>query len=190
MTFRALNLLTLLSVFAGFGFVAVRPTTDVQTQARSSNPVIAEYGKVVCLPDAAQQPRDGSRIVVDVTRGDDPDKLNSALEKVCRFVNIYAGAGRKKSRVDIVVVIHGSATLSVLNSAAYQARYQVSENPSLKVIKRLRKAGVRMYVCGQSLLSKGATRTDVSKDVQVAVSALTTLVNLQSDGYGFVPLSQ
>ena len=63
-------------------------------KAEYINPAIAEYGKVVKLPNATHQPRNGSKIVVDVTKGGEPDKLNPAIEKVARFVNIYRGAGK------------------------------------------------------------------------------------------------
>ena len=83
----------------GFGLASgqTSPPTDKSTRSDEPqyiNPAIAGYGKVVQLPGAAQQPRGRSRIVVDITKGSDPDKLNSAIEKVCRFVNIYAGAGK------------------------------------------------------------------------------------------------
>ncbi|MEZ6065937.1 MAG: hypothetical protein R3B90_09565 [Planctomycetaceae bacterium] len=105
------------------------------------HPAILEFGKVVHLPDAAQQPRPDSRIVVDLTQGGEPGKLNAGLEKVCRFVNIYAGAGARPARVDIVVVLHGDATLIALSDEAYATRFQTAANPSLTCLRELRKAG-------------------------------------------------
>ncbi|GEM_PF-5157073 len=56
--------------------------------------------------------------VVDVTKPGALDKLNGGIEKVARFVNIYGGAGKKPATVDIVIVLHGDATLTILNSDA------------------------------------------------------------------------
>ncbi len=159
------------------------------SQAEYINPAIREYGKVVKLPNARHQPRDGSKIVVDVTKGGKSDKLNPAIEKVARFVNIYRGAGKTAAKVDIAVVLHGDATLSVLNSDAYAKRFKTKENPNLDCLRELREAGVEVLVCGQSLIGKGATPDEVVAYSNVAVSALTSLVNLQADGYAYVPLA-
>jgi hypothetical protein len=75
--------------------------------AAYSNPAIENYGKVGQLPNAAQQPRDGSKIVVDVTTGDDAARLNPGIEKLSRFVNIYAAAGKVPAKANIAVVLQG-----------------------------------------------------------------------------------
>lgn len=151
-------------------------------------PAIARYGKVVRLPKATQQPRSGSKIVVDVTKGGKPEELNPAIEKAARFVNIYRGAGNKPARAKTVLVVHGDATLCVLAKNPYMQRFKTNNNPNLDCLEKLRQAGVEVYVCGQSLIAKGAAPADVSEHARVAVSALTSLVNLQADGYSYVPL--
>ncbi len=151
-------------------------------------PAIAEFGRVVRLPEAAHQPRDGSRIVVDATRGGPPDAVNPAIEKVARFVNIYAGAGRHPASAEIVVVLHGDATLGGLKHSDYRTHCGVSSNPNLALIRDLHNAGVEFYVCGQALSGKGVRPSEVDASVHVAVSALTTLVNLQHDGFAYIPL--
>ncbi len=153
-----------------------------------SNPVVKRYGKVVQLPNAAQQPRDGSKICVDVTKGGEPGELNSAIEKVAKFVNIYHGAGKRPAELRLAVVLHGDATLAALNGDVYAKRFGTSENPNFDCLHELHEAGVEIYVCGQSLISQGAQPDDVVVFVDVAVSALTALANLQADGYGYLPL--
>ena len=164
------------------------PGRDEPAELTYSNPAIEKYGKVVRLPDAAQQPRDGSRIVVDLTAGGDPDALNPAIEKAARFVNIYRGAGSEPADVDIVIVLHGDATLSVLNADAWSQRFGTEGNPNLDCLHELHEAGVEIFVCGQSLIGKDAKPEDVVVFADVAVSALTSLVNFQADGYTSVPL--
>lgn len=168
--------------------VATTSLANTQTKPKYIHPQIRKYGKVVQFPTAAQQPRDGSKIVVDITKGGDPEKLNGAIEKVARFVNIYAGAGEKPANVKIAVVLHGDTTLAALNDAAYAKKFDTDSNPNLPCIEVLRKAGVEFFVCGQSLVSKGGRPEQVDDDVSVAVSALTSLVNLQADGYSFLPM--
>ncbi len=57
------------------------PGREEAADATFTNPAIERYGKVVRLPDAVQQPRAGTRLVVDVTAGGPPDTLNPAIEK-------------------------------------------------------------------------------------------------------------
>ncbi|MCR9115348.1 MAG: DsrE family protein [bacterium] len=177
--------------FAGalfLGWMAAIATTASGEEAKYTTPAVEGFGKVVQLADAAQQPRAGSRMVVDLTKGGADDELNSSLEKVARYVNIYAGAGKKPATVKIAVVLHGDATLLALQNAAYASRFKTSENPNLALMQKLRASGVEFFVCGQSLIGKGAAVSEVDDSVQVAVSALTALVNLQTDGYAYIPL--
>lgn len=162
---------------------------DAPAQPRATaHPAIAEHGAVVQLADAAQQPRSGTKLLVDLTVGGDPRQLNAGFEKVAKYLNIYAGAGAEPTEVQIAVVIHGDATLTVLNPDAYADEFKTTSNPNLKLMQQLHEAGVELYVCGQSLISKGSEPEDVAVFVETAVSALTAVVNLQSDGYAYLPL--
>lgn len=151
-------------------------------------PRVKSHGKVVHLPAAADQPRDDSKICVDITAAGSPEKINPAIEKVARFVNIYAGAGRKSARAHITVILHGSATLTALNNTAYARKFQTESNPNIPLFRKLKAAGVEFLVCGQAMIAKGGKHKDVTPEVQVAVSALTVNVNRQRDGYAFIPL--
>ncbi|MEQ8787908.1 MAG: DsrE family protein [Pirellulaceae bacterium] len=151
-------------------------------------PSIDGHGKVVKLPRAAEQPRNGSKICVDVLAGGAAGDVNPALEKVARFVNIYAGAGEKPASCSITVVLHGDATAAALSDAAYARHTDADANPSLPLMRKLREAGVEFFVCGQAMASKGYAADAAADEVQVAVSALTVNVNRQMDGYAFIPL--
>lgn len=159
-----------------------------QSPLESIQPAIAGYGAVVPLPNAAHQPRPNTRIVVDLTGGGDPETLYPSIEKIARYVNIYQGAGKEPADAQIAVVLHGDATLAVLNADAYSKKYGTDGNPNLDCLHKLHEAGVELYVCGQSLIGKGGKPEEVALFVDVAVSALTSLVNLQADGFSYIPL--
>jgi intracellular sulfur oxidation DsrE/DsrF family protein len=125
---------------------------------------------------------------VDVTAGGAADKINPAIEKVTRFVNIYAGAGKHPATVRITVILHGKATAAALHDDAYAAKFQTVRNPNIPLFVKLKAAGVEVLVCGQSLVHAGHQHEDVAREVGVAVSALTVNVNRQADGYAFIPL--
>ncbi|QDT04796.1 DsrE/DsrF-like family protein [Rubripirellula lacrimiformis] len=166
------------------------PSQQPATAVGTSHPAIAGHGAVVQLPVAAMQPRTGTKLLVDITRGSDPGELNNALEKVAKYLNIYAGGGAEPASAQIALVFHGDATLAVLNSDAYAEKFSTDENPNLDLLRQLHEADVEMYVCGQTLISKGSSPKDVAVFVQTAVSALTAVVNLQADGYAYLPLGK
>jgi intracellular sulfur oxidation DsrE/DsrF family protein len=164
------------------------PGNEQANPRETAHPIIADHGPVVRLPDAAQQPRSGAKILVDLTHGGEVEKLNAGLEKVAKYLNIYAGGGAEPAESKIAVVFHGEATLAVLNPDAYSARFKTDGNPNLKLLQQLHESGVELYVCGQSLISSGSSPEDVAVFIETAVSALTAIVNLQADGYAYLPL--
>ncbi len=165
------------------GAVAAKP-------AEAAHRVIANHGAVVQLPSAVHQPRAGTKILVDLTRGGDPDEINAGLEKVAKYVNIYAGGGAEPAGVQIAIVFHGDATLAVLNADAYAAHFKTHRNPNLSLLRELHEADVELYVCGQSLVSKGSAPEEVAVFVDTAVSAISAVANLQADGYAYVPFGK
>lgn len=172
----------------GSGAAVVEPEGGSNGEFRYVYPRIEGRGQVVRLPEAADQPRSGAKICVDITRGGNPGAANAAVEKVARYVNIYAGAGREPADVEITVVLHGDATLCALSEEAYAGQFGTDGNPNIELFRDLGAAGVEFRVCGQSLASKSFGPGSVCEEVDVAVSALTVLVNRQTDGYAYVPM--
>jgi uncharacterized protein len=170
------------------------PVPDIQgatsASATPSNPIIPKYGSVVQLSNAAHQPREGTKVLIDVTRGSEPAELNAAIEKIAKYLNIYAGGGAASAKGTFAVIFHGDATLAVLNDDAYAARFKTQGNPNLDLLHQLHEQGVELFVCGQTLISKDAKPEEVAVFIDTAVSALTVVVNLQTDGYAHVLLGK
>lgn len=170
------------------------PEIDGLKQSPEASPApvipIPNHGSVVRLPDAAHQPRTGTKVLIDVTRGSEPGELNAAIEKIAKYINIYAGGGGQPAEADFAVIFHGDATLAVLNDAAYAERLKTQRNPNLDLLHQLHQQGVELFVCGQTLNSKGVKPEEVAVFVDTAVSAFTVVVNLQTDGYTYVPLGK
>lgn len=169
---------------AGLAVMAVEPTAERDDRF----PVIAGHGAIVPLPQAAEQPREGTKIVVDVVLPSADDQVNDALKKLARHVNVYAGAGAEPASVRIAAVLHGDATFVSLSDAAYARRFDGKTNPNLPLLRELKAAGVEFLVCGQALAQKGFEPADADKDVSVAVSAVSAIANRQMDGYVLFPL--
>ena len=150
-------------------------------------PLVPGHGGVVPLPRAAEQPRKGAKAVFDITADAKPGEVNKGLEQVARLLNLYGAAGLKAGDVKIAAVFHGEADKAVLSDAAYFARFKVAANPNLPLIRDLKKAGVEVFVCGQSLHELGFKAEEVAEQVPVADSAMLVLVNKQADGYAYIP---
>ncbi|MDB5308944.1 MAG: DsrE/DsrF-like family protein [Gemmataceae bacterium] len=151
------------------------------------HPIIPGFGGVLPLPRAAEQPRKGAKVVLDVTATAEPVEVNPGLDRAARILNLYGAAGLNAGDVKIAVVLHGGATRAVVTDSVYKARVGPDTNPNLALIRTLRKAGVEVFVCGQALHAAGFEEADVADSISVADAFLTVIVNRQMDGYVYVP---
>jgi uncharacterized protein len=183
------------SAFVERGHIEARKNHPVPEQKREGSgsmkttfPAIEGYGAVVRLPQAVHQPRDGTKILIDVTQSGKPDQVNAAIAKVAKYLNIYAGGGESPAKGQFAVVFHGGATLTVLNDDAYAEKFGTEGNPNLDLLHQLHEQGVELTVCGQALIGEQVGPEDVAVFVDTAVSAMTAVVNLQTDGYSHLQL--
>jgi intracellular sulfur oxidation DsrE/DsrF family protein len=149
------------------------------------NPVIKSYGGIFEIPYAEEKPDPAVdyNIVIEIaTASDKPDSTNWALYNVARLINLHVMGGVPKDKLHVVLAIHGGAAFSVMNNDAYKAKYGV-DNPSLKLFQELQQAGVKMFVCGQSILARKIDRFKMVPEVKVATSMLTTMTTYQLKGY-------
>jgi intracellular sulfur oxidation DsrE/DsrF family protein len=160
-----------------------------ETKSGWEYPAIRGYGKVRPYPDAAARPSPDQtyKVLFDITEGaETPEKPNSGLDHVAQLINAFTLAGVPPERLKLALVVHGSATPSILKDERYRNRFG-NANPNTDLIQALKKAGVRLYVCGQALAEKDFEPADVNPDVTVALSALTVLPLYQMDGYVLIP---
>ncbi|EQD67341.1 secreted protein containing DUF1791 [mine drainage metagenome] len=151
-------------------------------------PAIAAYGPVHIWPEAIDRPSPAAtyKALFDVTQGKPAaDKVNPGLDHIARAVNTFVAAGVPLSHLKFDVIIHGGATPIALGEKAYMAKFGHA-NPNLAVIADLRKVGVNVMVCGNALGDMGFTPAEVNPDIKVALSALSTLVIQQNQGYALM----
>lgn len=154
-----------------------------------SPPAIPGFGAVTLTPEMANHPdpKLDYRVVFDVTRGsDDAADLNPGLERVARFANFLSAAKAPMPKGNLVAVLHGAATRSVLTDAAYQAKFS-RPNPTTPLLAALRAAGVEVHVCSIALNRAGITPDMVSPNVTIDAAAMVTLTTLQLKGWALVP---
>ena len=148
-------------------------------------PVIKDYGGVFEIPYAVERPDPGLtyNIVIEVERESErPDTISWALNNVARLLNLHAVGGVPKENINVVLGIHGGAAYTTMNNEAYREKYK-KDNPNLKLYKQLQDAGVKIFVCGQSLVGRKIDRDRLVPEVKISVSMLTVLTTYQLKGY-------
>ncbi len=158
--------------------------------ALAADAPISAAGAFHPLPQAAYQPDRAAtyKVVFALSKDSDkPSAVNPGLERLARTVNLYAASGVPLDHLKFVAVAYGPATPLALDDAHYRAQFGVA-NPNLPVIAQLRKAGVDVAVCGQAVAEHHYQNDWVAKDVTLALSALTTITELEQQGYGLMPL--
>ncbi|MCB0685962.1 MAG: DsrE family protein [Saprospiraceae bacterium] len=161
---------------------------QVSSAQQAQFPVIKDFGGIYEIPSATMVPdaKLDYHIIIDVFSGpESADQINPALNNVARMINLHALGGVPPAQIDVVLAIHGDATVAVLNDDAYRERFQMA-NPNLPLIEALSKAGVRLTVCGQSLLGRKIDVKEVTDQIEIALSMLTTVTTHQLKGYAFL----
>lgn len=153
-------------------------------------PTVVGAGRIHPLPQAAYQPdpRATYKVVFSLTKGAaKPDEVNPGIDHVARAVNLYVAAGVPLDHLKFVAVAAGAATAIALDDAAYRQAFGVA-NPNLPVIAQLRKDGVDVAVCAQAMAEHHYDYAWKDPGVTLALSALTTVTELENQGYALFPL--
>ena len=151
-------------------------------------PLITSFGKTAPVANAGERPKPSMdyKVVMSVTKAGEAGAPPPALEKAARLANLLAESGVPATHRHIVVVLHGAATSAVLTAAGEKTRNK-GPNPSADLVAKLTAAGVSVRVCGQALAGAKINPGEVLPDIQVDLSALTTLATLQLEGYALIP---
>jgi len=164
-------------------------TLAVATQAAAAEPalgpVIESYGPVYAVPEGSfnLDPNEQYKIIMDIGKGpDDPAALNRSIESTARFLNMHARNGIRADKLEVVIVLHGSAARAALTDEAHAEHFGV-QNGNKALLDELSRAGVTVYICGQTAAHRGFSPDQLLPQVTMAVSAMTVHVRLQQEGY-------
>ena len=150
-------------------------------------PVIKDYGVVYDVPYAVERPDTNMayKIIVDMgEKNDKPAELYPPLEHIARMYNLHVLGGVKQENLDVAIAIWGEPITVVMNNDAYRKKYGF-DNPNIKALSEMKKAGIKIIGCGQSIHRFGIDPADVNPDVTVALSRFTTVSTYQMKGYAY-----
>ena len=151
----------------------------------TTGPVIESYGPVYAVPEGSfnLDPNQRYKIIMDVGKGpEDPSAMNRGIESIARFLNMNARNGISTDKLEVAVVLHGSAGRAALSDQAH-ARHFETANANKAMLEELSQAGVAVYLCGQTAAHRGFEPDQLLPQVTMAVSAMTVHVRLQQEGY-------
>ena len=153
----------------------------------SFGPAIEGYGPTYPIDDrdVALRKNFVYNAVFDAAANPDETALNTGLVSVARYLNMHARNGVPPDNMNVAVVAHGPALKTMLSDDAYRARYGI-DNPNSELLQKLHSAGVSFYVCGQSVAFGGFKKEELLHPAKVALSAMTMLTELQTDGYALL----
>jgi intracellular sulfur oxidation DsrE/DsrF family protein len=170
------------------GVLLLFPLTALEAQKTEGGPIVADFGSVYAVPEADLNlsPEKTYRVLFDVyTDPAGKDDMNPLLTTVARFMNMHGQNGISREDMKIVVVLHGAGVKNVLNDEVHREEFKRA-NPNGVLLKELHEAGVRLFVCGQSLSHRGYGKQDLAEPVEVSLSAMTALVHYQEEGYRII----
>ncbi len=157
-------------------------------QSKESGPIIKDFGKVwrIDNTDFKVDTTKTYKAVFDIMNSpEDITQLNASIETAARFLNMHAQSGVPANQLKVALVVHNQASKDVISSEAYKTKYGTA-NPNENLLNDLIEAGAEVIFCGQSSLSRGFPKEELIPGVQLSLSAMTALIQLQDDNYRLI----
>lgn len=124
----------------------------------------------------------------DVTVGPkSPEEAVEGFNVAANFLRMADANGVSRKQVHLALIVHGTATQSLLTNEAYKAATG-KDNANVAVLTALNDAGVQIIVCGVALINRKVPRDKLLPFVKVATSATMARAILHAQGYAnFTP---
>ena len=169
-------------------FCSLLMVTTTASAQEWINPIIKDYGKIKFYEKAELIPDHETdyKIVFDLTSGEEKEGVNKGLNKIARAINLLGASDVPKENMHLVGIIHGNTTSAVLSNEAHRKRTG-KDNPNMDLLNVLKEYGVKFYVCGQSLAHRNIDPAEMNPYIALSLSAMTSLIHFQSNGYALIP---
>lgn len=159
---------------------------SAQISSFKEGTVIIGFGKSVPV-SSHTIPEDAKfKVTFDVASSSNGGGLNRKFDSLARFINMHVAAGVKKDNIQLALVVHGKATLDLLDDTGYQSKYSL-DNPNKPLLNALMENNVRVILCGQSAAANEINASQLIEGVEVELSAMTAHALLQQSGFTVNP---
>ncbi|MCQ8878713.1 DsrE family protein [Pseudoalteromonas shioyasakiensis] len=161
--------------------------TSLTCLADEPAPVIKDYGYFYNVPAYVSDLSQAQfKIAFDVGDGAEKGAQNNHINSLARFINMHVAHGVKPENIQLALVVHGGASVDVLENSFYKARFD-KDNKTQSLIKQLLANNTQVYVCGQSATHMKVAPEQLIPGVKMALSAMTAHAQLQQQGYTLNP---
>ncbi len=153
-------------------------------------PAIQGYGAVNEVPFEVEKPDPNQKykLVVELgERSENLDQVNDLLDYAARMYNLHRYAGIPKENIELAVVVYSGATSIVLSNDKYQDRFE-KQNPNAVLLEELKREGIQLIVCGQSMMKQSLIPENIYPGVRMAVSRFTATTDFIQKGYKVIVL--
>lgn len=103
-----------------------------------------------------------------------------------RVLNTLVADGVPRERIHLAIVARGPAAVDMLDNEAYRA-IKGRDNPNLPILRLLSAQGVRLIVCGQTMVGRKLPRDGYPPFVLVSRAATLAQARLAAEGFTFNP---
>ena len=161
--------------------------TSFSSLAAEPAPVIKDYGYFYNVHEHKSDLSQAQfKIAFDVGDGAEKGAQNNHINSLARFINMHVAHGVKPENIQLALVVHGGASVDVLQNSVYKARFE-EDNKTESLIKQLLANNTQVYVCGQSATHMKVAAEQLIPGVKMALSAMTAHARLQQQGYTLNP---
>lgn len=150
--------------------------------------IIPDFGETFKVenPEIKTNTNKTLKVIFDVSKSpEDKTQINNYLVTAARFLNMHADIGMKPNKLKVAITVHGAAWKDILNDSIYMEKYN-SINPNSELLNQLNAAGVDIIMCGQTAAFKNVKKTDINSNVNIALSAMTALLQYQNNDFKFI----
>jgi intracellular sulfur oxidation DsrE/DsrF family protein len=151
-----------------------------------AGPVIQGYGKHAAVDGLSMDSKHSFKIAFDVGAGADAGEVNRRFDSLARFINMHVAAGIAKENIELALVVHGRASIDLLQSSVYQ-RVHSADNANQPLLKALMDNGVKVILCGQTAAAYEISESQLIEGARIELSAMTAHALLQQLGYTVNP---
>lgn len=168
------------------GLVFACTIAHAQLSEFSTGPLIKDFGKNATVSGVKIDPDSKFSIAFDVGAPAEVGTINRHFDSLARFLNMHVAAGVKPENIRLVLVVHGKASMDMLNHEAYQKAHNKA-NPNVALLHELMAHNVDVILCGQTARAYEINRSQLVKGATIALSAMTAHAQLQQQGYTVNP---